>query len=156
VIKLGISEPKVRLPASSFPERADIYFCDKCARDITHHLHRRRSHSWAPIGPMRYTCLCGQQYLTGALEWMNLSDWEQSRRTSQTLGLGLMFSVMSSVLGLLAYWLLRALQLPRLALVFALIITVAPFVLFMVPFCYEVAMSKWRTRARTLASSHSQ
>jgi len=68
-----------RLPGSRFPERADSNFCDKCGRDITEHLHPRRAHVRQPLGPMRYVCICGTKYLTGATEWDDLSHWEKRR-----------------------------------------------------------------------------
>ena len=60
------------LPASGFPERADAYICDKCARDVTKYFRLRPSHSWTPMGPARFVCRCGQCYLTGAIEWDHL------------------------------------------------------------------------------------
>src|SRR5262249_61613352 len=36
-----------QLPASKFPEHADVYICDRCGRDITSHHHRGRAHRLA-------------------------------------------------------------------------------------------------------------
>jgi hypothetical protein len=58
-----LSPAPIKRPASQFPERADVYFCDKCRRDITTHLYRGRSHVRQPLGPVRYVCRCGQSYL---------------------------------------------------------------------------------------------
>jgi hypothetical protein len=90
------------VPASRFPEPADLYVCDKCGRDITEHLHRGRPHVWRPLGPVRYVCVCGAKYVTGALEWDNLSKWERTRRLRQGLGLlailGLILTPISALL----------------------------------------------------------
>lgn len=64
-------------PASEFPEPADLYVCDKCGKDVTAHLHCVREHVRRPIGPVRYVCRCGQDYLSGATEWDNLSEWDK-------------------------------------------------------------------------------
>ena len=72
--------PLKTLPASGFPERADVYTCDKCARDVTKHLRLRRSHSWTPMGLTRFVRRCGQRYLTGAIEWVHLGRSERHRR----------------------------------------------------------------------------
>lgn len=78
---LGLNDPANNsLPASTFPERADEYVCDKCGRDVTKYLHRRRAHVDAPLGPARYRCVCGAEYLSGAVEWAHLSRWERRRR----------------------------------------------------------------------------
>ena len=69
--------PVIKRPASEFPEAADVYLCDKCGRDITAHLYRGRAHVRQPLGPVRYVCRCGQDYLSGATEWDYLSDWEK-------------------------------------------------------------------------------
>ena len=49
------------------------------------HFHRRQSHSWSPLGPEKYVCLCGQRYLTGAVEWTNLSEYDLKTGASRTL-----------------------------------------------------------------------
>ena len=33
-----------KLPASRFPEPADVYFCDKCGRDESRYLHQGQAH----------------------------------------------------------------------------------------------------------------
>jgi DNA-directed RNA polymerase subunit RPC12/RpoP len=101
-LNLG-SRPLIRLPASAFPSRADLYVCDKCGRDITKHLHPGRAHAWAPMGSERYACSCGQKYLTGATEWDHLGGHGRKRRVRDTFGLGVLFSAMSSIPGLLVY-----------------------------------------------------
>jgi hypothetical protein len=37
------------LSASCFAERADIYVCDKCGRDLTKRFRPGQSHSWTPM-----------------------------------------------------------------------------------------------------------
>ena len=132
-----------KVPASAFPSPADFYVCDKCGRDITKYLRRGQAHAWKPMGPERYLCRCGKQYLTGATEWDHLGDWERKRRVAQTLGLGILFSVPGSVIGLVAY---LALHRSKGALIGALVITATPLLLMLVPFWLGVAASVWRTR----------
>jgi hypothetical protein len=69
--------PVIKRPASEFPDAADVYLCDECGRDITSHLHRGRAHVRQPLGPVRYVCRCGQDYLSGATEWDYLSVWKK-------------------------------------------------------------------------------
>jgi len=145
-LNLG-ARPLVKLPASAFPDRADIYVCDKCGRDITRHFRPGQAHVWAPMGPERCLCLCGERYLTGAKEWDHFSDWERNRRVGDTLGLGILFSAMFSILGLLAYVVLHfVFGLRGGALVTGLVITALPFSLMQIAFWPEVFASMWRTR----------
>src|SRR5579864_5726835 len=89
-----------KIPASRFPEAADAYFCDKCGRDLTRHLHRGQAHVRQPIGPMRYTCDCGEPYLTGATEWDCLSDWDK-RQWRSDIGLAIiLFALLLIPVGL--------------------------------------------------------
>lgn len=81
------------IPASRFPEPADVYVCDKCGRDITEHLHRKQPHVWRPLGPARYVCVCGAKYDSGAVEWDNLSQWERTNRLRQAVGLVVIFGL---------------------------------------------------------------
>ena len=147
MVGLNLSAIKSQAMASSFPEPADIYVCDKCGIDITNHFIAQQSHSWRPLGQERYTCQCGERYLTGAVEWIHLSAWERRRRLSQTVGLGILCSAMASPLGLLAYFLLRILHLPgKVGLIGAIAITACPFALWMISFWFEVMASMWRTK----------
>jgi ABC-type nickel/cobalt efflux system permease component RcnA len=135
------------LPASSFPERADVYVCDKCARDVTKHFRLRQSHSWTPMGPTRFVCRCGQRYLTGAVEWDHLGSSERHRRVWQTLWLGVLLSGMFSIVGTLIYLPLRfLLDLREAGFLVALFITALPFVWLQMTFWPEVLASMWRTR----------
>lgn len=137
----------VKLPASAFPDRAAVYVCDKCGRDVTKYFRPGQAHVWAPMGPERYRCVCGQRYLTGATEWDHFSDWERNRSVRDTLGLGVLFSAMSSILGLLAYLVLHLVfGLREGALFTGLVITVLPFFLMQITFWPEVVASMWRTR----------
>jgi len=133
-LNLG-GRPLVTLPASAFPERADAYVCDKCGRDITEHFSPRTSHSWEPMGPERYECLCGHEYLTGAREWDHLGTQERRRRVKSTLLFGVLSFVMASIPSLLAYILLRyAFGFKEGALATSLIIIALPFVLIQIEF----------------------
>ena len=146
MIGLNLSDRKTSLPASAFPERADIYICDQCQRDLTEHFVPGQAHVMQPLGPERYTCECGQRYLTGAVEWANLSEWDKRRRRLDAFGFGALLSVMLSIPGLCVYFVLRLLHLPNVALFVALFIAACPLVLSATMFCAEVLASLWRTR----------
>lgn len=90
--------------ASRFPEPADVYVCDKCGKDITEHLHRGLPHVWRPLGPTRYACVCGAKYVTGAMEWENLSEWERTQRLTQGLGLLVILGLILTLIGALLYF----------------------------------------------------
>jgi hypothetical protein len=140
------SRPLSQLPASAFPERADRYVCDKCGRDISKHFRGGRAHAQKPMGAERYLCRCGQKYLTGAIEWNHLGEWERARRVRDTFGLGILFSAMFSILGLLAFLVLRFIfDLRKGALIISLVITAFPFVLMQMTFWPDVVRSMWRT-----------
>jgi hypothetical protein len=135
------------LPASGFPERADVYICDKCARDVTKHFRLRQSHSWTPMGPTRFVCRCGQRYLTGAIEWDHLGLSERHRRVWQTLVLGIFLSGVFSIFGILVYFALRFLfDLREAGFLVAIFITALPFVWLQMTFWPGVLASMWRTR----------
>jgi|SRR5580704_98634 hypothetical protein len=139
-----------QLPASSFPERADVYICDKCGCDVTKHFRLRQSHTWAPIGPTRFTCRCGQRYVTGAVEWDHLGPPERYRRVSQTFVLGIFLSGVFSIFGILIYFALRFLfDLRQAGFLVALFITVLPFVWLQFTFWPEALASMWRTRVES-------
>ena len=151
MLSLNISaRPQVTLPASAFPERANIYVCDKCGRDITKHFRRHQSHVWEPMGPERYQCLCGQKYLTGATEWDHFSARGRRSRIGQTLFVGVLFSMMFSVFGLLVYLFLFAFGLRQGAVVTGLVITALPFCWMQLEFWPSVVASMWRTRVAAI------
>lgn len=138
------------LPASAFPERANVYTCDKCGRDVTKHFHLVRGHVWSPMGPIRFTCRCGERYLTGATEWDYLGAGERRRRIGQTLFFSLLFSAMSSIFATLVYLLLRfVFDLRQTGFILALLIATFPFVLMQLTFWPGVVSSIWRTRIGT-------
>jgi hypothetical protein len=138
---------RTTLPATQFPERADVYVCDKCGREVTKHFRPGQSHSWKPMGPTRFICRCGQRYPTGAIEWDHLGPWERHRRIRDTFALGALLSAMFSVLGLLAYLVLRFLFGSREAgLIVGLFVTALPFVGLQLTFWPGVLASIWRTR----------
>lgn len=136
------------LPASRFPESADMYFCDTCGRDVTRYLHRRQAHIRQPIGPMRYACACGQTYLTGATEWDYLSDWDK-RQWRADVGIAsflFLLLLIPVALGYLAWH--------RRSLIFLVIFvaSLAFAVVFLRLFglllvgLVDIARSMWRTR----------
>jgi hypothetical protein len=155
-LNLGAARPLITLPACAFPNRADIYVCDKCGRDISKHFRPGRAHVWTPMGPERVRRVCGQKYLTGATEWDHLGDWERNRRVRGTLGLGVFFSAMSSILGFLAYLVLHFIfRLQQGALITGLVIPALPFSLMQIGFWPGVGASIWRTRVGSrVASGH--
>jgi hypothetical protein len=139
------SSPLVAL-ASAFPNRASIYKCDDCERDITKYLHPGKAHVWRAMGPERFQCSCGRKYLTGATEWDHLGNWERHNRISQTVGLGVLFSAMASILGFLVYLVFHFGLGCNEAATIAVGIAALPFVLMQVTFWPFVAASVWRTR----------
>jgi hypothetical protein len=102
------------------------------------------------MGPNRYQCKCGQKYLTGAMEWDQLGEWERKRRIGQTVGLGILCSAAFSIVGLVVH---LALHRSKAALICASAITALPFLLMNVPFWLDVAASVWRTRVGSSGST---
>ena len=96
-----------QLPASSFPDRADVYVCDNCGRDVTKYLHRLHGHSSLPLGPQRHVCRCGQKWLTGRVEWDHLGDEGRRNHLRGIVVCIVVFSIPSSVLGATAYLVLH-------------------------------------------------
>jgi hypothetical protein len=138
-----------RLRASEFPDPADVYVCDKCGRDITAHLGRGQSHVWRPLGPLRYVCPCGQKYLSGAVEWDNLSDWEKRQRSRQTLGLLIIISAILTGFGIFVYFAVTRHNLLLLLLSALASIPSIVFLGLLVASLFDVfgiAASLWRTR----------
>jgi hypothetical protein len=137
-----------RLPASRFPEPAEIYFCDHCGRDLTKNLYRDRAPVWQPLQPMWYVCPCGRKYLSGAAEWDDLTTWERKQRIWQ-LRIGFVLFALLVVPVALAYF---ALRYGGAALLAVVGIALIPSVLVAKPFCfvvldlYEIIASIWRTR----------
>jgi hypothetical protein len=77
-LNLGPKQPSAtQRPASEFPEPADVYLCDKCARNVTAHLNLSRAHVRQPLGSVKYVCRCGQCYRSGATEWDYLNNWNK-------------------------------------------------------------------------------
>ena len=138
-----------QLRASEFPEPADVYVCDRCGREITAHLRRGQAHVWRPLGPLRYVCPCGQKYLSGAVEWNNLSDWEKRQRSGQTFGLLTIFSAVLTGFGVLVYFALTRQNL--LLLILSALAAIPSIVLFGILVAslldvFGIAASLWRTR----------
>lgn len=137
-----------RLPASRFPDPADLYFCDNCGRDLTKNLHRDRTPVWQPLRPLWYECQCGRKYLSGAAEWDDLTGWERSQRIRQLrIGFALFAFLVTPVA--LAY---LALRYGGAALVAVVGIALIPSVLVAKPLWFvlvdlcEIVASVWRTR----------
>lgn len=133
------------LPASSFPSAATTYLCDTCGSDITKHLHHGRAHVWQPMGPQRYRCRCGQSWLSGAVEWDHLGDWERRRRVRDTLAFSVALTVLALIPATATYVILRNWA---GAIVTAAIIVATPAMLVAIPFWLSVTASIWRTRFR--------
>ena len=149
-----IARPLITLPASAFPDRADVYVCDICGTDITKHFRPGRAHVWSAMGRETYTCSCGKRYVTGATEWDHLGNWERRRRVGETLGLGILFSAVTSIPGLVVYLLLRFVFGLRVgATVTGLVITWLPFALMQLGFWPAVVASMWRTRVSSRSAS---
>jgi hypothetical protein len=141
------AHPPVKIPASDFPNRADIYVCDQCGRDITKYLRRGHAHAWEPMGPVRYKCVCGKKYLTGGKEWDHFSQFERSKRIRETTGIGILLSAISSILGFIVYLVLHLVfGFGRPAIIVATVITWFPFIFVQVGFWPKVFASILRTR----------
>ena len=126
----------------------ESYLCDKCGKDITRHIHAGRAHVLRPLGPLRYTCQCGQKYHSGAVEWDHLSDWEQQSRMRE-VGLAIILLVGLALLSLLGYVAFRRRSL-LLACVWAalalLSVPLWPLFVGILSLPFEIAASLWRTR----------
>jgi len=142
-LNLGGSSRK-RLPASTFPEWAEEYFCDNCGREVTKQVRRRQSHSWQPMGAERFRCVCGHAWLTGAAEWDHLSEREKRNRINGFIVLNLGSLILASVIGLVGYFLSSeanvALNAGLIALCLLLVLQLRSW--------FEVFASIWRTRLR--------
>jgi hypothetical protein len=136
-----------RLPASRFPNPAEVYFCDNCGRDLTKNLHTDRSPVRRPLRPRWHVCQCGRQYLSGAAEWDNLPTLERKQRIRQ-LGIGPLFFVLLIISGFLAYFASHGSAALLAALAIALIpsILVARLLGFVLLDVFEIIASIWRTR----------
>ena len=139
------------LPASRFPEAADVYSCDSCGRDITEHLHRGRAHVCQPIGPVRYSCLCGKTYLTGATEWDYLSEWDK-RQWRSDVGITIILFVLLLMTLSLGYasWHRHSVILLAIFVVVSIpaLVFLRLFGIMLLGFV-DIARSIWRTRFRS-------
>jgi hypothetical protein len=138
-----------QLRASQFPELADLYVCDKCGKDVTAQLQHGQAHVWRPLGPLRYVCSCGQKYLSGAVEWDNLSDWEKRQRSRQTFGLTIITSVILSGFGFLVHFAVTRQSIPLFVLCTLAAIPASVFLAMLGASLLDVfgiAASLWRTR----------
>ena len=148
LLQLNPQAPPKQLPASQFPEPADVYICDKCGRDITAYFHRGGGHVRPPLGPARYVCRCGGRYLSGANEWDNLSDWAR-RQWLSDVGLAVIILAAIAAFSILLHRAVlhrSTLLFGCLALVFLFLIPLFPLLAAIVAIPFEIATSIWRTR----------
>ena len=147
---LSVTKVARTVPASEFPTPADAYVCDKCGRDITKHLHPGRAHVRPPLGPARYTCRCGERYLSGAIEWDHLAPWDQRRWMADTRLAVIVSGALILFLLALAIAVRRHSVLLSCLLMAGMLFSIPLWPLFLavlsVPF--EIAASLWRTRVR--------
>jgi hypothetical protein len=153
-MKTPIHKTISQLPASRFPEPAELYFCDRCGRDLTKNLYHDRAPVWQPLRPMWFVCPCGQKYLSGAAEWDDLTTWERRQRVWQ-LRIGFALFALLVTPATLAYF---ALRYGGAALIALVGIALIPSILVARPFgfvlldLYEIVASVWRTRLSRRAS----
>lgn len=108
----------------------------------------RQSACSTPIGPMRYRCLCGKTYLTGATEWDYLSEWDKRQwRSDAGIAFILLFLIFIPIAFAYAAWHFRNLILLVISVV-ALIPTVILLRLFVTILLgfVDIVRSIWRTR----------
>jgi len=147
---LNLNTSHQKVPASQFPEPADTYVCDRCGRDITKYFYRGHAHAQQPIGPIRYTCQCGQSYLSGKTEWDYLSNWAKRQRLMEFV-LALILSAGFAGFAILAYFAFAHRSAVLLTLAFillALSIPLLPLYQAILAIPVEIAASLWRTRIR--------
>jgi hypothetical protein len=138
-----------RLPASRFPDPAEVYFCDNCGRDLTKNPYHDRAPVWQPLRPIWYGCQCGRKYLSGAAEWDDLATWERKQRIGQ-LWIGFVLLAILVIPVTLAYFALS--HGGGAALLAVVGIALIPSILAAKPFgfalldVYEIIASIWRTR----------
>jgi hypothetical protein len=146
-----------KLPASRFPDPADVYICDRCGTDITKHLHQGRAHVWRPIGSAWYVCRCGARYPSGAVEWDDLGPWERKQRAWQ-LGIAPILAALLLIPAVIAYFTFRYRSFVLLA---ALVLVLIPSAVFATLFglvvfeAFEIIASIWRTRITATSSGRS-
>jgi hypothetical protein len=138
---------RTELPGSAFPERADVYVCDNCDADITKYLRLHAAHARPAYGPMRYRCVCGTKYLTGTLEWDDLSSRQQRSRVLDLpatflFGFVIMWIVALPV-GLIAWLIFHTV---KAGLVVALVVAMVPALVFPVIEVAGILRSIIRTR----------
>ena len=150
------ANPGKQVPASKFPEPADVYICDRCGRDITAHLHPPQSHSARPFGPLRYTCVCGERYLSGAVEWDNLDKWEKRRRLVD-MGLVIILLVLLALFVASLYYGVvhrSVVLLGILGVATLFLCPLFPLFLLILRLPFEILASLWRTRISEASRLH--
>lgn len=149
-LNLALKQPPVlKRPASEFPEAADVYVCDKCGRDITRHLHHGRAHVRRPLGPVRYSCRCGQVYISGATEWDYLSNWEKRQWLKEVPLIFIFLAILAGCVSLVYFGVARR-DVVLIVLSFAAApVGIVSFRLFIIMSAipFQIAASLLRTRA---------
>lgn len=144
---LGLKLSLEKLPASAHPERANVYVCDKCGRQITKHLGTVIAHSRPPIGAERYRCKCGSRDLIGAIEWDHMGSVRRGQYFWGTFVVGLLLSFSISVFVFLVFLVLHVTtRSDRPAIYVAITITALPFISVHCSFWPRIVASMWRTR----------
>lgn len=147
---LNLNTPPRKLLAGQFPAPADEYICDRCGQDITKYLYHGQAHVRRPLGPIRYTCQCGQSYLSGRTEWDYLSNWAK-RQWLMDIVLALVLLSGLAGFGILAYFAVThrsAVLLTIASMLLALSIPLVPLYLAILAIPASIAASLWRTRIR--------
>jgi hypothetical protein len=141
--------PVAKRPASEFPETADVYLCDKCGKNITRHLHRGRAHVRQPLGPVRYSCRCGQDYISGATEWDYLSSWEKRQWLRDIPLIFIWFAILAGCMSVVCFTIMRRNVIMIVLSVAAIPFGIVSFRLFIIASTipFQIAASLLRTRA---------
>jgi hypothetical protein len=139
-IAQGLPSGGGKFPASAFPERAGVYLCDHCARDITKHLKPRRAHVLQVIGPPDIHAVAVNG---GAQAPLNGTTWTIARGAITCLvrSSAALCVAASSVLAALVYVALRGWTGAAMS---ALLTVAIPSVLPMAVLSIEIAASMWR------------
>jgi len=94
------------------------------------------------IGPVRYTCKCGRQWVTGATEWDYLNPWDRRKHVTETAFCTVLLSVFAAIPAAIVYFAFESWQ----GTFVASLILALPVLAIVVPSVLEIAASVWRTR----------
>lgn len=134
------------LPASQFPEPADLYLCDRCGRDLTNQVYRGRAHVRMPLGRPRFHCACGAQFLSGVTEWDSLHPSDRRRRIRDIYFLALIPLALALCFEGVVWLSARNHTIVRFAVSGLLLLIATPSALYLISEIPEVVGSLWRTR----------